>query len=221
LDVSRASYLVTEGFFLILTCSLRARQRQFNRSTLRGKIRLVKILFIILAFAFCLFATSNLAFGQICPEFPCVVNSTGTGEVASAAIDNFLVHAAQNGERIFVIARLGTGETDSGRNLNRLCEARDYILDRVSDERLKKYSDLLPVVFAEGAGVKGEGRLEFYLGSKLQLTRIIKRNRTANLNCCGELTPAEIRQKRKECKDWKMKGASNNSMDVRQKQRPS
>ncbi|CAN5518580.1 hypothetical protein BH18ACI3_BH18ACI3_03300 [soil metagenome] len=170
-------------------------------------------------FVFCLFATSSFAFGQICPEFPCVVDSAGSGEVASAAIDNFLAHATQSGERIFVIARLSTRETDSERNLNRLCEARDYILWRLSDERLKKYRDSLPVVFAEGVAVEGEGRLEFYLGSKLQLTRIIKRNRTANLNCCGELTPTEIKQKRKECKEWKGKGASNKSLDVRAKQR--
>ena len=183
------------------------------------KLTLVKILFIILAFAFCLFATSSFAFGQICPKFPCVVDSAGTGEVASAAIDNFLVHAVDSSERIFVIARLSKQEKGSGRNLNRLCEARDYVLDRLSGGRYKEYFDLQPVVFAEGAAAEGEGRLEFYLGSKLQLTRFIKLNRTANLNCCGELTPAEIKQKRKECKDWKEKGASNNSMDVRQKQR--
>jgi hypothetical protein len=165
----------------------------------------VKIFFIIFAFAVCFFATSSFAFGQICPKFPCVVDSAGTGEVASAAIDNFLVHAAEGGERIFVVARLGAQEKDSGRNLNRLCEARDYIVDRLSDERLKK------TVFAEGVAVEGEGRLEFYLGSQLQLTRFIKPNRTANLGCCGELTPAEIKQKRKECNDWKEKGASNKS----------
>ena len=181
----------------------------------------MKILFIILAFAFCLFATSSFAFGQICPKFPCVVDSEGTGEVASAAIDNFLAHAAESGERIFVIARLDKQETNSGRNLDRLCEARDYILWRFSGAsgRFKEFIDSSPTIFAEGAAVEGEGRLEFYLGSRLQLTRFIKPNRTANLSCCGELTPKEIKQKRKECKDWKEKGASNNSMDVRQKQR--
>ncbi|MCA1624946.1 MAG: hypothetical protein LC768_02920 [Acidobacteria bacterium] len=178
----------------------------------------MKILFTILAFAFCLFATSNSVFGQICREYPCVVNSTETGEVASAAIDNFIDLASRTGGRIFVIARLGTQETDSKQNLDRLCEARDYILDRLPNVGdFREY----PIVFAEGAYVEGEGRLEFYLGSKLQLTRIIKRNREANLNCCGELTRAERKQKRKECRDWKEKGTSNKSLDTNGKQRRS
>jgi hypothetical protein len=181
----------------------------------------VKILSITLAFTFCLFATSSSAYGQICRAFPCVVDSSGTGEVASAAIDNFLVHAVESGDRIFVIARLGKQERDSGRNLNRLCDARNYVLNRLSGGRYKEYFNLQPVVFAEGAAAEGEGRLEFYLGSKLQLTRFIKLNRTANLDCCGELTPAEIKQKRKECKDWKEKGASNKSMDGSAQQRRS
>lgn len=170
--------------------------------------------FIIFAFVFYLLATSSLAFGQICPEFPCVVDSSGSGEVASAALDNFSVEATRSGERLFVIARLGTGETDAGRNLERLCEARDYIVSR-----FPKTLESQSTVFAEGERVEGEGRLEFYLGSKLHLTRFIRRNTSANLNCCEDITPAKAKQKRKKCRKWKEKGASNNSMDVRQKQR--
>ena len=177
----------------------------------------MKILFIILSFAFCLFATSSFTFGQICPKFPCVVNSEGSGEVASAGIDNFLGHIAGSSERIFVIARLGSQETGSKSNLNltRLCEAREYILWRLSGQQTSIKLDSLPPIFAEGEGIKGEGRIEFYLGSKLLLTRIIKRNRPANLNCCGELTPAERKQKQKDCKDWKENGTSNESLKNR------
>jgi len=178
-------------------------------------LRFVKTTFIIFAFVFYLFATSSSAFGQICVEFPCVVDSSDSGEVASAAIDNFLVEAARSGERLFVIARLGTGETDSGRNLDRLCEARDYIVPRLpkTPELVPsgEYRQSPPTIFAEGERVEGEGQIEFYLGSKLHLTRIIRRNRSANLNCCEDITPAKAKRKRKECKEWKDKGASNRS----------
>ncbi len=165
----------------------------------------MKILFVILSFAFCLFASSSFTFGQICPKFPCVVDSEDSGEVASAAIDNFLAHIDGSSERIFVIARLGSQETSSksNLNLNRLCDARDYILWRFSGQQSRIKIDSLSTIFAEGEGIKGEGRIEFYLGSKLLLTRIIKRNREANLNCCGELTPTERKQKQKDCSDWK------------------
>ena len=188
-------------------------------------LRLVKITFIILALACCFFANSDITFGQICPKFPCVVDSSGSGEVASAAIDNFLYEAAKSGERIFVIARLGSGETDAGLNLDRLCEARNYLVPRLPKTleliKLSERRESLPIVFAEGMRVEGEGRLEFYLGSKLHLTRFIKRNRSANLNCCEDFTPAKAKQKRKECREWKEKGASNKSMDGSAQQRRS
>lgn len=171
------------------------------------KSRLVKTAFIILAFALCLFATSNVAFGQICPELPCVIGSSRSGEEASAGIDNFLVEAARSGERLFVIARLGTGEVYAYRNSYRLCEARDYLTPRLPALRelvpSDEYREAPPPIFAEGERVKGEGRLEFYLGSKLQLTRFIKRNRSANLNCCEDFTPKRARQWRKRCRESK------------------
>jgi len=186
------------------------------------KLGLVKTTLIIFAFIFCLLVTSSVAFGQICPEFSCIVDSSGSGEAASAGIDNFLVEYARGGERLFVVARLGTGETDGGRNLQRLCEARDYLAPRLPQVPdlvpSGEYRKSPPTIFAEGERVEGEGRLEFYLGSKLQLTRFIRRNRSANLNCCEDITPAKAKQKRKKCKEWKEKGASNNSMDVRRKQ---
>jgi hypothetical protein len=169
----------------------------------------MKTIFIIFTFAFCFFATSDSVFGQTCPKYPCVIDSVDSGEVASAGIDNFLYHSLESGERIFVIAHLGKEKSDSGRNLNRLCEVRNYFLDLLSNKQIKEYFNLFPVIFAEGAGVEGEGKIEFYLGSKLHLTRHIKRNRTANLDCCGELTQSEVKQKNKECRDWKKKGVTN------------
>jgi hypothetical protein len=178
----------------------------------------MKILFIILSIAFCLSVTSNFANAQICPEYPCVIRSTGSSEVAAAAIDNFIHYAVESKERIFVIARLSSQETNATLNLNRLCEAREELSRLESDYFKKERGYSIPVVFAEGVGIEGEGRLEFYLGSKLILTRLIRQNFPANLNCCGEFTRTEIKQKRKECIDWKKKGVSNKSMDARRKQ---
>jgi hypothetical protein len=185
----------------------------------------VKNILINFALVFYLVVTSGSAFGQICAEYPCVVDSSDSGEVASAAIDNFLVKAARSSERLFVIAHLGKGETDAEGNLDRLCEARDYIVPRLPQVRelvpSGEYREPPPAVFAEGERVEGEGRLEFYLGSKLQLTRFIRQNRSANLNCCEDITPAKAKQKRKKCKEWKEKGTLNKSTDVRTKQRLS
>lgn len=123
---------------------------------------------------------------------------------------------------MFVIAHLGLGETDAGRNPDRLCDARCYVVLRLSQIRegvvSGEYREPSPVVFAEGERVKGEGRIEFYLGSKLQLTRFIDRNRSANLNCCEDYTSVRARQKRKECREWKEKGALRNLLNVKRKQ---
>lgn len=179
----------------------------------------MKSKFIILAFTFHLFASSNLAQRQICPEFPCIISSSSSGEVASAAIDNFLVEAARTSERIFVIARFGKNDTIPQRNLDRLCEARNYALAILPKAREMVRSegnfDSLTTIFAEGERVEGEGRLEFYVGSKLLLTRLIERNKAANLNCCEDYTPAKRKREQRKCKEWKQKGASNKSMDAR------
>ncbi|MGI8811064.1 MAG: hypothetical protein ACR2IH_00865 [Pyrinomonadaceae bacterium] len=167
----------------------------------------MKTTLIIFAFVVYLFAASGPVSEQICPKFPCVVDSSGSGEVASAAIDN-LLEAARTDERLFVIARLGTRGADAnGRNLSRLCEVRDYLVPRLSKVRKlvppKEYREPPPTIFSEGERVEGKGRLEFYLGSKLQLTRFIGRNKSADLNCCEDITPAKAKQKRKKCKEWK------------------
>lgn len=164
----------------------------------------MKILSIIFMLPLCLFASTFLAFGQACPRFPCVVDSKATGEVASAAIDNLLIKAIEVRERIFVIAHRSKKEKNNALNRDRLCETRGYLLGRLSSGRYNEYVDSQPVVFAEGtAAAVGDGRIDFYLGSRLYLTRFIKLNRTANLDCCGELTAVERIRKKNECIEWK------------------
>lgn len=157
-----------------------------------------------LAVVFCSVAALAPVVAQMCPKFPCIIDSSGSGEVASAAIDNFLSYAARGNDRVFVIARSGNRENLTV-NLDRLCEARAYFRFRTepragSDEVL---FNSMPVIFAEGNAVEGEGRVEFYLGSRLELTRLIAKNRPANLNCCGDVTLAEFRRQRMKCREWK------------------
>jgi hypothetical protein len=153
-----------------------------------------------------LFLFTLVASGQVCREFPCTVSSKATGEEASAAIDNFLSEAIQNTERIFVFAIPGNRENRNATNPDRLCEARRYILGRLGRSGFQQQ---YPPVFGEGPAARGEGRIEFYLGSTLYLTRFISLNSPANLDCCGELSRRERRQVYSECRDWLEKGEPN------------
>lgn len=164
----------------------------------------MKFKLILVTFVIYFSANLNSVNGQVCPAYPCIIGSSETGEVASAAIDSLLFRAAEAGERIFVIARRGGNEKTRLRlNLYRLCEARMFILDR--SKGISHSGDSLSAVFAEDGVINGEGRLDFYIGSKLQLTRMIKRDRMATLNCCGERTAHQVKQDREECEHWRGK----------------
>jgi hypothetical protein len=119
-----------------------------------------------------------------------IVESRGSGELNSLHLDN-LVYGLRGSvaERLFVIARLGDGETARRLNLARLEGARFYLVEsgRAQKER---------IVFAEGERVKGEGRVEFYLGSKLYLVSLAGRGKNINFTCCDDYFPP-IRSKRK------------------------
>ena len=120
----------------------------------------------IFVLGICIVLGHTWASSQMCSSFPCTIESFQTGEEASAAIDNFLAHAAAAPERIFVIAKSGKNDRRQNVNLYRLCSARAYFNFRVGSNR--SAGEVLfneqPVVFAEGGLVDGEGRIEFYPG---------------------------------------------------------
>ena len=145
---------------------------------------------MLLAFAFCSLAACVSAFSQSASDEPYIVPSDSSGEISSREIDSMAVEARQSGERLFVIVRLGEGETSRRLNLGRLYNTRSYLSGKSFNPST--------TIFAEGERVNGEGRIEFYLGSRLRLIVLAKRNKMPNLTCCEDyFPPAERKSKRK------------------------
>ena len=128
----------------------------------------------------------NPAFGQVANSEPYLLPSSDSGEVASSLLDKMIIEAKQSGERIFVIARLGSDEQHIRLNFLRYSAAREYFSIRVPN--------LDTIVYAEGERVKGEGRIEFYLGSKLQFVTLAPRNGMPKLDCCPDYMPPTKRK---------------------------
>jgi len=109
-------------------------------------------------------------------------------ELNNLYIDYFAQDARSSGERVFVIARLGRGETSRTINRDHLGYARFMLTNKdVRPERL---------VIAEGERVAGEGRVEFYLGSRLYLVSLAKRNEMVCLMCCNDRPEGRNRVRR-------------------------
>ncbi|HEX6127238.1 MAG TPA: hypothetical protein VFZ23_17835 [Pyrinomonadaceae bacterium] len=153
---------------------------------------LVKYTIIILGFLACLFAASNSALSQNVREGePYIIESNSSGELSSALID--AMRSEMQGERLFVIVRLGTGETSSVLNRVRLLNTKSFIFYKGFDQQTS--------IFAEGERVEGEGRIEFYIGSRLRLVTLAPRNKMPNLTCCEDyFAPSKKNQKRKNRK---------------------
>jgi hypothetical protein len=149
-----------------------------------------KLTLIFLAVAFCLRASCLSVSAQSTFDEPYIVPSDSSGEIASREIDTMAGEARHSGERLFVIVRLGTGEASHRLDLGRLYNTRRYLSGKSFNQST--------TVFAEGEAVNGEGRIEFYWGSRLRLVVLAKRNKMPNLTCCEEyLPPAERKPKRK------------------------
>ena len=145
---------------------------------------------LLLMLTMCLAITSQSAGAQGKPGDTRVVpGDNNSCEINSAYLDALAQDFRSGSERIFVISRLGNGEASRSLHRSRLEYARFYlVLDReLSSDR---------VVFAEGERVNGEGRLEFYLGSKLHLVSLVKRNRMVCFFCCDD-RPEERKSRRK------------------------
>ena len=99
-------------------------------------------------------------------------------ELNSLYLDYLAQDARASSERVFVIARLGRGEKNRALNRMRLSAARFSL---AANRELKKET----LVFAEGEQTEKEGRLEFYLGSKLYLISLVARGKNVCLTCCG------------------------------------
>lgn len=123
-------------------------------------------------------------------ETQIVKSDNNSCEVNAAVLDALAQKFRETSERIFVIARMGRGETSRSLNRARLFSARFQLLDQ-------RELDPTRVLFAEGERVKDEGRLEFYLGSKLSLVAMAKRNKGVCLTCCEDYIPPQGKSSRK------------------------
>jgi hypothetical protein len=131
---------------------------------------------LLLVFALLIACESASAQGTVAA--PDIVQGDANACELNAASFDFLANTLrENGERLFVIARLGRGETSRDFNRRRLHNVRTYF------SRHEKV-DAKRVVFAEGEPSEGEGRVEFYVGSKLMLVSLVKRGRDICVDCC-------------------------------------
>lgn len=150
----------------------------------------MKITFIILALALCATAAFESASAQEAAAGPYVVESGSSGEVSSREIDGMASEARESGERLFVVVRPGAGETSRRLSRARLHNTRRHLSSKGFGPRA--------TVFAEGERVRGEGRIEFYLGSRLRLVVLARRNEMPNLTCCEDyIPPSKVKPERR------------------------
>lgn len=124
------------------------------------------------------------------PEIGIVKGDANTGELNSLYLDKLANDQQSTNERFFVIARLGRGEKARSLNLNRLKAARSYLVET-------RGIDKEQVILAEGERAAGEGRIEFYLGSRLMLVSLAERGRNVSLVCCEGYTAPRKNKNRK------------------------
>lgn len=108
----------------------------------------------------------------VAQNIPIVIEPDGGEcELNSLHVNQLRRQAANNGNLIFIIARLGDGELSKDLNRRRLHNVRVIFK-----------SDNL--VVAEGERIKGPGCIEIYIDCKLALVSKIKRGRDICLTCC-------------------------------------
>lgn len=88
------------------------------------------------------------------------------------------IEAVNTNQKIFIVFRAGDGES-SAVNLRRFNIVRKFL------KKNKGWKDGETFIFARGEKVKGQGRIEFYLGSKLFWTALAKKGKIPYMDCCG------------------------------------
>lgn len=98
-------------------------------------------------------------------------------ESNAASFDTLANMLRSTDERLFVVARLGRGESSRELNRRRLYNVRTYFKGNWG-------IDAKRFLFAEGEKVEEEGRIEFYIGSNLIIVSLVKRGRDICVDCC-------------------------------------
>lgn len=148
----------------------------------------MKCLYLLSILLCSLLICSANSFAQNISDKPFIAPSNAGGEETILNIEMIVRDVNTSGERLFVISRLSTNENPRQTNF-RLLNTKQKLLLMGTDSQ--------KVIFAEGERVKGEGRIEFYLGSNLRLVILAKRNQMPNLTCCEDYNPPVKRRSRK------------------------
>jgi len=155
------------------------------------KFTFFRFTFLILSLLLFFTVSSTTSFGQNIQNEPFIAPSDSSGEETIREIEQIARKAQESGERLFVISRPGKGEKSRRISLTRLSYTKAFL-------RYARQFRFQTAIFAEGEGVDGEGRIEFYLGSNLQLVALAKLNKIPNLDCCPEYTPPVKRKLRRK-----------------------
>ena len=144
-----------------------------------------------------LLAISISANAQISPAEITVVRANTNACELNAAMFDVLANILRDGdERLFVVARLGRGEVSRELNRRRLHNVRTYFKDGWPNIDVGRF------VFAEGDRIEGEGRVEFYIGSRLILISLVRRRGDICVDCCDFPDPRYYGYGRRENPRW-------------------
>ena len=99
---------------------------------------------------------------------------------------------------IIMVGRLGDGERSRELNQHRLHSARAYLTE------YRAVRSPTTIIIAKGERVAGYGRIELYIGGKLQTAFAIRRNAELSVGSCEppELDDARQRELRKKLYPW-------------------
>jgi hypothetical protein len=151
--------------------------------TTKHKLRLSLLILLVLA--------AHNALAQKNPDEPQIVTGdSGSCELNALFLDNLGSMARSGSERIFIIARQGHDEQSSLISRRRLLSVREQLVQNrgISAER---------ITFAEGDRINGDGRVEYYFGSKLVFVSLARRNRGLCLSCCDDPPPKSFTRKKR------------------------
>ena len=98
-------------------------------------------------------------------------------EINSSNLHLIKIEALNTNEKISIIFRAGDGET-AAMNRRRFINVRRFL------RKIKGWTDEKMYIFSNGKKAKGQGRVEFYLGTKLVWTALAKRGKTPCMDCC-------------------------------------
>jgi uncharacterized protein YjhX (UPF0386 family) len=134
----------------------------------------------LLPLVFVSLVTYEASLAQSTTIEPTVVPGNASACESNAAMFDALANILRedNNKRLFVVARLGRGETSREFNRRRLHNVRTYFRDGWQNIDAGRF------VFAEGDRIEGEGRVEFYIGSELILVSLVRRGGDICVDCC-------------------------------------